>query len=319
MNPLAELSRRKSTLMILGKEFYVRSGAIDFIACDVDANIYLIETKLAENPELRRTVIGQVMEYASNLSDLPFSSFKIKCESFLGKSLDNFIKNKLQEIVNEPDAEYNSTEYINQLEKNLANGQLCIVVITNKINFEIQKLFSYLDEKTRDDLNFVVLEVNKYAIAGNTFVYSNVVWAAKFIRSLFSRKVIREDQYISSKTPHIQQILGSIDTWCTNNGLNKTQTTKGISWKAETGGSIFVSNDWLDTNWSTIQADSNDFRQFKAAQINLARDAGFTLHTGKHGGFRLALTNTISEEYVTLFLKLAFAVIDRGRQDNNQN
>ena len=47
--------------MILSREFGVQAGAIDLLACDIDANIYLIETKLAENPELRR-----VSRYGNN-------------------------------------------------------------------------------------------------------------------------------------------------------------------------------------------------------------------------------------------------------------
>jgi len=316
LDPIAEMNRLGSSLMILSREFGVQAGAIDLLACDIDANIYLIETKLAENPQLRRTVIGQVIEYASNLRDLPFEHFKIRCETFLGQSLDNVVEMWLSKMVSEQDEDLTTTDFLKQLRKNLFEGQICVVVITNKINFEIQRLFNYLDETTRDKLNFLVLEVNKYNLAENSYLHSNVVWAAKYIRSLFSRKVIKETEYLQSKTPQVQEIIGFLDRWCTEKGLVKTATTKGISWKAETGGSIFVSKDWLDTNWSTIKADSNIFRQFKTEQVKRARDAGFAIHAGKHGGFRMRLTDTISKANLDLFLELAFDVLDKGRLEN---
>lgn len=319
LNPIADLNRPGGSLMILGREFSVQSGAIDFLACDVDANLVLIETKMAENPELRRMVIGQIMEYSSNLRDMPFATWRIRCEQYLRRPLDAAVQQFFTSELSETGGSSDASAFVDQLQRNLQEGQLSIAVITNRINFEIQRLFSFLDEKTSDTLNFIVIEVNKYDLGGKTYVHANVVWAAKYIRSLFSRKMISEDKYLQSKTILIRDIIGTIDRWCTDRGMQKVPTTKGISWKIETGGSIYVSNDWLDTNWSTIQADSEEIRRVKMEQIKMARSAGFQIHSGKHGGFRTMLNESLTMETAIRFLELAYAVLECGQRVCKKN
>jgi len=45
------------------------SGNTDLVGIDKNGNIFIIETKLATNPEAKRTVIGQILEYAAFLHE----------------------------------------------------------------------------------------------------------------------------------------------------------------------------------------------------------------------------------------------------------
>ena len=98
-------------------------------------------------------------------------------------------------------------------------------------------------------------------------------------------------------------------------GLDKVQTTKGISWKSDAGGSIFVSNEWLDTNWSTIKVFSDVFKQFKTDRMKMAQEAGFLVRTGKHGGFRVSLDDDLQNDKLMVFLELSFSVLDKARKE----
>jgi hypothetical protein len=46
------------------------SGSTDLVGVDAQGNILIVETKLARNGEIRRKVIGQVLEYACPSSKL---------------------------------------------------------------------------------------------------------------------------------------------------------------------------------------------------------------------------------------------------------
>ena len=63
--------RRQS---LLGKLAFPGSGYTDLIGVDTDGNVLVVETKLAKNPEIRRKVIGQVVEYAAYLWQMPFDN-----------------------------------------------------------------------------------------------------------------------------------------------------------------------------------------------------------------------------------------------------
>lgn len=315
LDPIPKMGGLELPLLILGREFMVQSGAIDFLALDSDGELYIIETKLAENPEQRRTVIGQVLEYASNLRDMNAEEFSKKCRNYLGKPVEKVVQSCLVDTESADDIAVEATETVKRAAENREAGKFTIVVVTNNINFEIQRLFSFLDEMTQINLNFLVLEVNRYLVQDAFFIHSNVVWAAKYIRSLYSRKTVTETEYLTSKSEHVRSIIQFIDRWCTDRGLTKAQTTKGISWKSSWGGSIFVSNDWLDTNWSTIHVTSKDFVAFKQKQMDAGRKQGFKLRGFKrHGGFRLPLDNGLQQTKVETYLQLVYEVLEKAKE-----
>jgi hypothetical protein len=51
------------------------SGSTDLLGVDSDGNVYIVECKLASNSEIRRKVIGQVLEYAAFLWNMPYEDF----------------------------------------------------------------------------------------------------------------------------------------------------------------------------------------------------------------------------------------------------
>lgn len=307
LSVISKINKQESPLVIIGRELSVQSGAIDFLAVDIEGNLYIIETKLAQNPELRRTVIGQVLEYSSNLRDMPYDVFDKMCSRYLKESLTVKMQKAFPQS---PDA----GRYGEILRQKLKEGGFSIIIVANNVNFEIQRLFNYIDEITAPRINFLVLEVNKYQLDGKIYLHSNVVWAAKYIRSLFSRKVISEQEYLESKSDHVRQLIAFIDKWCLEKDLMKTQTTKGVSWVNENGGgSIFVSNDWLDTNWSTINNDSEAVKNLKRKQIAKAEKSGFKTRHSKAGGIKLLLNNQTSQSQVEHYLSLVFPVLEKVR------
>ncbi len=306
LNPIAQLNEQGYPFFILKRELNVSSGAIDFLAVDYEGSLYIVETKLAENPEIRRAIIGQVIEYASNLSDMPYDKFSSECLKYLKRQVnleqavhDFYFQQRRDDEVT-PSAE----EYRIAISNNLAKGRLNLVIVANQVNFEIQKLIYFIDEKTRDDLNFIVLEINKYHIDSEVFLHSHILWAAKYIKSLFSRRQIDEGTYLASLSPHVQMLVKHIDSYLSPKGLSKTANTKGLSWKHPSGGSILVMGNVLDTNWSTLPG-----KKSKNEELKKAVEAGFAVTPSKHGRMKVDLTNSVSVNIVETYIELALSVI----------
>lgn len=58
------------------REFNTDSGQIDNVIINSkDGSITLVECKLAKNPEVRRKIIGQIIDYAASISKLSFEEF----------------------------------------------------------------------------------------------------------------------------------------------------------------------------------------------------------------------------------------------------
>ena len=58
------------------REFNTDSGPIDNVIINsTDGSITLVECKLARNPEVRRKILGQIIDYAASISKLSFDEF----------------------------------------------------------------------------------------------------------------------------------------------------------------------------------------------------------------------------------------------------
>ena len=68
------------------------SGYTDLLGVDGNGNILVVEAKLARNDEIRRKVIGQVLEYAAYLWKMSFEDFD---SLFIGLSSHVFVISKV--------------------------------------------------------------------------------------------------------------------------------------------------------------------------------------------------------------------------------
>ena len=71
---------------LMCREFQSGIGPADLIALDAEGTLTLVECKLAANPQVRREVIGQVLDYASRLWKMSIADFETKWASRTGES-----------------------------------------------------------------------------------------------------------------------------------------------------------------------------------------------------------------------------------------
>jgi hypothetical protein len=63
-------------------------GRLDILFADADGNLILIETKLWRNPEARRKVVGQFVDYATAISKWSYDDLVAAVKMAL-KSIEN--------------------------------------------------------------------------------------------------------------------------------------------------------------------------------------------------------------------------------------
>jgi hypothetical protein len=74
--PTQDLGGGQEALHLVVREVgLVGSGKTDLVGLDVKGNITIIETKLIKSPEIKRTVIGQILEYAAFLCGKSYEEF----------------------------------------------------------------------------------------------------------------------------------------------------------------------------------------------------------------------------------------------------
>lgn len=91
--PIDEIREGVSPLVFAVGEFGLPgSGNTDVLAFSADGDVAIIECKLAANPESKRKVIGQILEYASYLWGMSYGEVNSRVQQLKGKSLPELIR-----------------------------------------------------------------------------------------------------------------------------------------------------------------------------------------------------------------------------------
>jgi hypothetical protein len=115
-------------------EFESGVGPADLIAVDQDSGLTVVECKLAANPQIRREIIGQVLDYASRLWKMSVEEFDTRWTKRTGESL-----------FADPDS---AQDLRTLIETSLKTGQFRLVLAVDEINAQLRRMVEYLNSIT---------------------------------------------------------------------------------------------------------------------------------------------------------------------------
>lgn len=128
--------------VLLRREMPVGAWAIDHLLVDQQGVLTLVETKLVQNPEARREVIGQIMEYAANSANSwGNGQARQKAEEFWskqGKNVDDVIRAKFG-------GDVDIEAFWSTVEENLRQGKIRLVVLGDELRPEVRRIIEYLN------------------------------------------------------------------------------------------------------------------------------------------------------------------------------
>ena len=168
-------------------EFQSGVGPSDVVAVDLENGLTLVECKLASNREVRREIIGQVLDYASRFWRMSIEDFDAQWISRTGRSL----------LTGEGD----SIELAARLEKSLSSGEFRIVLAVDEINDDLRRIVEFLNHVTVPSVA-VIAVVYSRSQDGNIEILSRQIYGeelaeAKSQRSREARERWTEDQFLS--------------------------------------------------------------------------------------------------------------------------
>jgi len=136
------------------------SGNTDLIALDEAGGITVIECKLATNPEVKRKVIGQVLEYAAYLWRMPYEELDAIARRREGKSLIELMSAALDE---ETKARWAADDFRTAIAESLQSGSFRLIIAVDSLNDELRRTVEYLNSAGPTALSIFVLEVMYFA------------------------------------------------------------------------------------------------------------------------------------------------------------
>lgn len=131
------------------REFSTDSGPIDNIIINAkDGSITLVECKLAKNPEVRRKIIGQIIDYAASLSTLTFSEFHHRWRVRGGVDLASI------------ETEDGPLSLL--ITSNLETARFTLLLAVDEINEPLKQMVNYINDKTDSTTRIALIELAKH-------------------------------------------------------------------------------------------------------------------------------------------------------------
>jgi hypothetical protein len=137
-----------------------RSGALDNLYVTSSGGLVLIEAKLWRNPEARRSVVAQAMEYAAAIFRMNYKEFEAAALKSRGTEEKPF--NSLVEIVASHAPEVDEAEFIDAVSRNLRRGRAVIAVVGDGIREDILPLTELLQTHAGHRFTFALVELAVY-------------------------------------------------------------------------------------------------------------------------------------------------------------
>ncbi|MEM2915111.1 MAG: hypothetical protein QXZ28_03455 [Candidatus Methanomethylicaceae archaeon] len=151
-----EIRENASPLVFAMSEFGLPgSGATDVLAFSAEGDIAIIECKLATNPEIKRKVIGQILEYASYLWGMSYEELDNKIRDLKEKPLAELIAESAS-------GEWDEELFRENVRDNLSKGSFILIIVVDEINDELRRIIRYLNECSKSAFSIHALELKRF-------------------------------------------------------------------------------------------------------------------------------------------------------------
>lgn len=162
--PLETVSDEPVSHLTIGMEWPAGTGKADIILIGSDAVLTIVETKLSRNPEARREVVAQVLEYAAYLSEWTIYEIQQRAEEFFhtddcpldyrNKSFDEVLEGFVQ------DSEESVDSLKASIERNLRQGRIRLIVAVDEVSEQAQKIVTFVNAYSSFDI--YLLQVSEF-------------------------------------------------------------------------------------------------------------------------------------------------------------
>ncbi len=184
----------------IGKEVGLANGSLDLLAVSPQGHIALIETKLDKNPEVKRTVVGQILGYAAYFWNKSYEDLELTFKKFLVQEKIDFEGNLVDYVRSKvPNLELSETEFKEGIEKRLRLGSFSLLIVVDQINQELKDIANYLNDRTGQEIDFYVMEMELIGDGPESFLMPRLTNPPRKNVTFSSEKSKANDNY--DRTP----------------------------------------------------------------------------------------------------------------------
>ena len=160
--PIDEIESGFAPLISLGREISTSVGYIDNLYISPNGYLTIVETKLWRNPEAKREVVGQIIDYAKELTTWSFSKLNESVKK--SSQLNNQNSKGIIDLIKEFDFidENQEQTIIDNIERNLKRGRLLLLIVGDGIRESVEEMVDYLSNTPQIQFTLGLVELQVY-------------------------------------------------------------------------------------------------------------------------------------------------------------
>jgi hypothetical protein len=193
--PVNEIEPIFNGLIPLCREIETGVGPLDILFVNREGLLTLVECKLWRNPDARREVVGQILDYAKEVSRWNYQDLQDAVRKALGKTDQSLYKIAIEE------GNVDEVEFVDNVSRNLKKGRFLLLIVGDGIRESVENISSFL--QVHANLNFAFALVETAVFSLPTKDASLIVQSRVIARTVeIERAIIRlMDERLIAETP----------------------------------------------------------------------------------------------------------------------
>lgn len=160
--PVADIDASYGTLIPLCTELHTDSGRIDILYATSSGRLVLVETKLWRNPQARREVVAQILDYAAQLTRWSFEDLDARV-SLVRKEAPGSVMRLVQQACPEID----EARYVDALSLGLRRGDFLLIIAGDGIRQDAESLVTLLERVGHARFKLSLVEMAAYRLSAD--------------------------------------------------------------------------------------------------------------------------------------------------------
>jgi hypothetical protein len=158
--PIEQIESGYGCLIPLCRELPLRCGALDNLFVTREGKLVLVEAKLWRNPEARRTVVAQALDYAAAVFRMSYG--ELESAVLKARRVREMPTASLFEIVSRCSEGLDEAEFSDAVTGNLERGRAIIAVVGDGIREDIMSLAELVQSHAGHRFTFALVELTVY-------------------------------------------------------------------------------------------------------------------------------------------------------------
>ena len=197
--PINEIDRAYEGIIPVCKELNTPAGPLDILYVTPKGRLVIVEAKLWRNPDARRKVVGQVLDYAKELARWDYEDLQREVSKATKRK-----GNVLYEIVAEQFPDTDEAEFVDEVTRSISSGRFLLLILGDGIREGVGAIAEFLDEVGSLEFTLGLVELAIYKAPNNELLLQPRVLAKT---TIFKRTVvsIKDNQVILEEESEEQE------------------------------------------------------------------------------------------------------------------